>query len=117
RIRWRQLPEHPGPARYRAAAAAVGTRVVIVGGGHLPHDRNGVGAGGRPVSPVGGALVYDVVAGSWSRPAGPRIASMDHRALVRAGGWLVLAGGMEEGRRVTARVWRIPVLDLLAGGD
>lgn len=116
RITWQRLPGHPGPARFGGAAAAVGTRVVFVGGADRPWDREDGAGDGRPGSPVGGALVYDLVAGTWGRPRGPRLASMDHRGLVRAGGWLILAGGMEEGGRVTDRVWRIPVLELLAGG-
>jgi len=113
RIQWRRLPPPPGRDRYGAAAVAVGTRVVFVGGGDRPflHEGSGFGA----AEPVSGTLVYDLVTDRWRLGAGPGAATMSH-GLGRAGGWLVLAGGLIEGGRATGAVWRIAVLDAIAGG-
>lgn len=60
--------------------------------------------------------MYDVVAEAWSPVPAPGTATMDHRNLVRVGGWLILVGGMLEGQRVTPLVQRISVVDLISGG-
>ncbi len=115
RIDWRRLPSHPGPAFYRAAAGVLGTRVVFVGGTDNPYNYDGTGYDGRPSAPVSLALSYDVVSGSWSHIRVPRVPTMDHRAAVRAGGYLLVVGGMEADQRVTNRVQKARVLSLLGG--
>ena len=116
RIEWSRIGDHPGPGLYRAAAGTLGTRVVFVGGTDNPYNFDGIGYDGRPARPVGTAFMYDVVAEVWSAVPAPRTATMDHRNLVRVGGWLILVGGMLEGQRVTPLVQRISVIDLISGG-
>jgi N-acetylneuraminic acid mutarotase len=116
RITWTRLPDHPGPPLYRAAAGVVGTRIVFVGGSDNAYNYDGIGYDGRPSAPARAAFSYDLVTGSWSRLSAPSIPTMDHRGLVRAGGYVVLLGGMEDGQRVTDGVRRITLLELLTGG-
>lgn len=116
RITWTRLPEHPGPPLYRAAAAAVGTRVIFVGGSDHAYNYDGTGYDGTPSEPVGGAFAWDLMTGIWTPLPAPRVATMDHRSAVRAGGYLVLVGGMEAGQRVTDRVRRVSIIRLLTGG-
>jgi N-acetylneuraminic acid mutarotase len=113
RIRWRRLSPPPGPDRYGAAAVAVGTRVVFVGGGDRTSRGDHAGSGGA--KPTSGTVLYDLVTDRWRRGAEPPSATMGH-GLGRAGGWLVLAGGVTADGRATDAVWRIAVLDAIAGG-
>lgn len=116
RIAWTRLSAHPGPPLYRAAAAAVGSRAVFVGGSDTPYNYDGIGYDGTPAEPVRTAFSYDVTSGGWVRLPAPDFQTMDHRSAVRTGGYLVVVGGMEPGRIVTDRVQRISVLRLLSGG-
>jgi N-acetylneuraminic acid mutarotase len=113
RIRWRRLSPPTGPNRYGTAAVAVGTRVVFIGGGDRPLWDAPAGSG--DAKPVSGTLLYDLVTDRWRRGVGPPVATMGH-GLGRAGGWLVLAGGVTDDGRATDLVWRIAVLDAIAGG-
>jgi hypothetical protein len=116
RVTWLRLPDHPGPGLYRAAAVSVGTRVVFLGGSRNPYNYDGIGYDGRPSEPEPLAFSYDVVSGAWSTVPAPRAPTMDHRAAIRVGGYVALAGGMEAGQTVTSRVRIVPVIDLIAGG-
>ncbi len=103
-IAWAELPPHPGPPLYRAAAGALGSRVVFAGGATNPYNYDGIGYDGEPSEPVDIVFAYDVIAGAWeSLPAKP-LASMDHRGFAVAGGRLFIVGGMLEDRRMTDRV-------------
>lgn len=123
RIRWRRLPPHPGPPLYRAAAAGVADRwVLFAGGTDNPYNYDGVGYDGAPSEPRAGAFAWDTLDGRWlSLPSLP-VATMDHRGIAIAGSELFVVGGMGSGQRVTRRVARAHLGDLLStepepGGD
>jgi N-acetylneuraminic acid mutarotase len=109
RIDWRQLSRHPGPARYRMAAAALPDAglVVFAGGTDNPYNYDGVGYDGVPSEPSALAFAYDVANDSWIELADKVTATMDHRDLAVAGNSLYVIGGMTRGQRVTARVERL----------
>jgi hypothetical protein len=115
RVRWRRLPDHPGPGMVGGAGVAVGSRIVLVGGTERPYEPGGRGWDGRPADPNGLALSYDVESGIWRRLPPPP-PSMEHRSLARAGGYLVLVGGVDGRRQVSGRVVYASILDLLTGG-
>jgi len=106
RIDWRTLPPHPGPARYRMAAAGVGAdaRVVFIGGSENPYNYNGIGYNGEPSQPVGSILSFDLASQSWSTLRADEPASMDHRSLVPFGEAFLTVGGMLSDQQVTDRV-------------
>ncbi len=103
-ITWQQLPDHPGPPLYRAAAGVVGQMVVFGGGTDNPYNYNGVGYDGVPSEPRTGLFGFDLSANEWMTLAPLPVATMDHRAIAVIDGRLVIVGGMEAGQRVTARV-------------
>jgi len=106
RIDWRKVSQHPGPPRYRMAAAGVPglNAVLFIGGSDNPYNFNGVGYDGNPSQPRSGALLFDLDSLSWRLPGQTNKPSMDHRALVPGGdGWLTI-GGMLAGQNVTNRV-------------
>jgi hypothetical protein len=103
-IMWTELPRHPGPPRYRAAASPCGSLVVIAGGTDNPYNYDGIGYDGRPSSPLAQVMAFDTRTGRWRElPAAPR-ATMDHRALAVDGGRAMLVAGMRESQRVAADV-------------
>lgn len=104
RIEWRLLPRHPGPALYRAAAGAVGERVIFAGGTDNPYNYDGIGYNGEPSQPLAGVFAFNVSSESWEPMAAKPLPSMDHRAIAVAGNRLFIVGGMLAGQRVTARV-------------
>ena len=106
RIDWRTLSPHPGPPRYRMAAAgsdALGA-IVFVGGSDNPYNYNGIGYNGEPSQPMAGILLLDVESGEWQTLESDAPATMDHRALVPFGDTLVTAGGMLADQHTTKRV-------------
>lgn len=115
RIRWRRLPDHPGDGLYRAGGVAVGSRLVVVGGTDRPYNYDGRGYDGRDARPVRDAWLFDLGRGVW-RAQEPPARTMDHRNVARAGGLLVVVGGMDDDRRVSDRVWTAPLLDVITGG-
>lgn len=108
RIEWRALPPHPGPVRYRAAAAPCGALVVIAGGTDNPYNYDGIGYDGRPSVPLATVIAFDTRQGIWRDLAAPPRATMDHRALAIDSTRGFVVGGMREGQRVAADVveWR-----------
>lgn len=100
-IAWTQIPPHPGPARYRMAATALGDRAALlfVGGAANPYNYDGIGYDGQPSEPEPGAIVYDLQTDRWHRQATP-VATMDTRNLVVVGGKARVIGGMRAGQRV-----------------
>ena len=113
-ITWEPVPHLPGAPLYRAAGATLGGLVVLAGGTDNPYNYNGIGYDGAPSSPSRQLLAYDGRAGWVSLPA-PPVATMDHRTLGVAGGYVFLVGGMVDGQRVSDRVWYAEVDALLEG--
>jgi N-acetylneuraminic acid mutarotase len=114
-IRWRRLPPHPGPALYRGAAAGVSNRwVFFVGGSDNPYNYDGQGYDGVPSEPRAGAFAWDAQHGRWFTLPALSVATMDHRSIAIVGPELFLVGGMESGQRVTRRVVRAHLADLLS---
>ncbi len=106
RIDWRTIDAHPGAARYRMASAGLPAQrmILFVGGTDNPYNFNGVGYDGRPSSPIGDALLFDLDTLSWRVVASTAPPSMDHRALAPIGpGWATI-GGMLGGQSVTDQV-------------
>lgn len=106
RIDWRTVDHHPGPARYRAAAAGSEALngVVFIGGTDNPYNYNGIGYDGRPSEPQINALIFDLDTLQWQIVQQSNQPTMDHRALVAAGDRWLTVGGMIAGQEVTGRV-------------
>ena len=109
KIGWTQLPQHPGPPRYRAAASPCGALVVFAGGTENPYNYNGVGYDARPSAPIAQVIAFDTRTARWRElRAAPR-ATMDHRALAVRGARAMLVGGMRDAQRVAADVVTWPL--------
>ena len=106
RIDWRTIPYHPGPPRYRMAAAGIAPldAVLFIGGSENPYNFDGVGYDGNPSGPADGALLFDIDEQSWRVVHFDGEATMDHRGLVPFKGQWVTVGGMTSDQRVTDRV-------------
>lgn len=119
RITWTRLPDHPGPARYRAGAGAgimVVTAerqngrtggsplIVFAGGTDNPYNYDGIGYNGLPSEPLGTVFAYDVAANRWRElPPLPQ-PIMDLRGIAVAGDRVVIVGGMGAERRTRRAV-------------
>ena len=106
RIDWRTVPAHPGPARYRMAAASIAdlNAVVFIGGSDNPYNYDGIGYNGEPSQPSAGVLIYDLGQQSWREMRIKAAPTMDHRGLVEFDGRWVTIGGMLRDQQVTDRV-------------
>ena len=106
RIDWRNIPPHPGPPRYRMAAAGIPhtNGIVFIGGSDNPYNYNGIGYDQEPSSPSSDALLYDLETGQWREPRTTATATMDHRGLVEYQGQWITTGGMLHGQQVTDKV-------------
>ena len=106
------MPAHGGPPLYRAAAAGVAERNVVVfaGGSANPYNYDGVGYDGEPSDPVRTVLAYELQAGTWVTFGDRRRATMDHRGLLAVADRLCTLGGMAEVQRVTGDLFcfRLP---------
>lgn len=111
KIQWSKLPNHPGNARYRIAAAGSDhdQKVYFTGGTDNPYNFNGIGYNGQPSepSPITFALnlrtnKWDVINDKTSNP------TMDNRSLLVTSQGLLTIGGMEAAQKVTSRINVIP---------
>jgi len=103
-IVWRRLPPHPGKPAYRMAAVGSGNQALFAGGSENPYNYNGLGYDGAPSKPSARLFAYDVVAGQWIEFPNKKLASMDHRGMLAAGGKLYILGGMTGAQKVTDRI-------------
>lgn len=113
RIAWDTLPTHPGPARYRAAAAGCGTRGLwLFGGTDNPYNYDGIGYDRRPSEPLGELLTLDPVARTWKATPNWYAATMDHRGLLLHRNRALIVGGMRASQAVSRSIeaWRQPCL-------
>jgi hypothetical protein len=103
---WQPLAPMPGPARYRAAAAADAERKLIIfaAGAARAYNYNGIGYDGVPAKPLQSVVSFDLSAGAWRCHHPLAVASMDHRALLLAAqsGELIRIGGMLARQQVSA---------------
>ncbi len=105
-IEWTQLPDHPGPARYRAAAGRLDGLLMFHGGTSDPYNYDGLSyTTGTPSAPLADAIAFDPATTTWGPLLDKPIATMDHRSLVGCGARVFTVGGMEAGPTVSGAVW------------
>ncbi|MBI1739389.1 MAG: galactose oxidase [Acidobacteriales bacterium] len=107
RIEWTNLPDHPGPARYRMAAGASEKdgRIYFSGGTDNPYNYNGVGYNGQPSEPSPVTFAFNLRSGKWETVnENTPDPVMDLRGLLVTHRGLVLVGGMAKGQQVTPKV-------------
>ncbi len=102
RIDWTRMPPHPGPPRYRSAAAASDGEFLFAGGSANPYNYDGVGYDGRPSEPKSDLLRFDHRRQSWRTEPGPAV--MDLRALAVTTGGTYVVGGMRTRQTVSASI-------------
>lgn len=105
-INWKKLPKHPGEARYRMAAIGDEERIIFAGGSSNPYNYNGIGYNGEPSVPDSSIFAYSLKESAWQELAVAPVATMDHRALIKAGDRYYLVGGMLNQQKVSDRVFR-----------
>jgi N-acetylneuraminic acid mutarotase len=110
KIRWTQLPAHPGNAHYRIAAGAGAYdkkkgKIYFSGGTDNPYNYDGIGYNGKPSEPSPVTFAFNSYTQKWEtindNTPDP---TMDHRGLLVTNRDLVIVGGMEKGQQVTAKV-------------
>lgn len=105
-IVWSDLGEHLGPARYRAAAGALGGALYFHGGTSEPYNFDGLRYdNGTPATPLASMMRYQAGEFSVDAQLDKPEATMDHRALASCGDRLFSIGGMQEGPTATSAVW------------
>jgi N-acetylneuraminic acid mutarotase len=84
KIRWRELPPHPGQALYRAGsiAPASGAQVLFAGGSTRAYNYNGIGYDGVPAAPSAAVYQFDLSRYRWTRLADLPSAGMDFRGML-----------------------------------
>ena len=108
RIDWHTVESHPGPPRYRMAAAGLAgkNRIAFVGGSDNPYNFNGMGYDGAPSEPCSDILMFDVERSEWRVIESAQSATMDHRGLVPFQDVWLTIGGMAAKQVVTQKVGR-----------
>jgi N-acetylneuraminic acid mutarotase len=111
KIEWKKLPPHPGPARYRIAAAGSDKdqRVYFAGGSDKVYEFDGVGLDGKPVEPSPVTFAYNLKSNAWETiQENAPTPTMDHRGLAVTSDNLIVVGGMTAGQKVVATVELLP---------
>lgn len=110
KIRWKELPPHPGPARYRIAAGSseADRKIYFSGGTDNPYNLTGIGYDGHPAEPSPVTFAFNLHSGAWETVTEETVdPTMDHRGLLVTRDSLILLGGMEKGQQLTAKTQRI----------
>lgn len=105
-INWSQVSFHPGVPKYRMAATGMGSLIVFAGGTKTPYNFKGIGYNGEPAEPDSTIFAFDTEAYKWVTIGYQKVATMDHRGLVKAGDWLYIVGGMTAGQEVSSGLYR-----------
>ena len=111
KIQWKQLPAHPGTARYRIAAGGSEReqKIYFAGGSQTVYDYTGIDLEGKPAEPSPTIFAFDLKSNSWDLiEENVPNATMDHRGLVVTSGGLLLVGGMAKGPVVVPTVELLP---------
>jgi len=108
-ITWTQLVDHPGPARYRAAAGTIAGRIVVHGGTDTPYNFDGRRYdNGQPALPLGTSFAFDPAGAGFVEDVPIKLpATMDHRGLVGCGELGHTIGGMTAGPTATQEVYTL----------
>ncbi len=114
-ITWESLPNHPGNAKYRAAAGTFDQRAIFTGGTTNPYNFDGIGYNGQPANPADFTFGFNIKTVAWEIYTAADIATMDHRGLVRCNNRMYVVGGMIENQRVSNAV-KIFVVDSVITG-
>lgn len=105
-IRWKRIPGHPGPARYRMAATGDPEKIVFAGGTMNPYNYNGIGYDENPSNPDSTLFVYRFQDDNWKVSGHATVPTMDHRSLIKIDEWYYLVGGMHQNQQVSNKVYR-----------
>jgi N-acetylneuraminic acid mutarotase len=108
-IEWAELGAHPGPARYRAAAAASESGALWFHGGTAePYNFDGQRYdNGQAATPLASTMVYTGGVFALDEVPDKPAATMDHRSLVACGSKLLTVGGLVAGPSATPQTWSI----------
>jgi N-acetylneuraminic acid mutarotase len=107
KIKWTELPKHPGAPVYRAAASGTlqtGARILFAGGANRAYNYDGIGYDGVPVLASDKVFSYDLGKNEWQAHRSLIEPSMDHRALIEIDGKFYMPGGMRDPQTVTNEV-------------
>jgi N-acetylneuraminic acid mutarotase len=111
KIEWSKLPTHPGPGRYRIAAAASekDQRIYFAGGSDKVYEFDGIGLDGKPAEPSPVTFAYNLKSNGWEtiQENAPN-PSMDHHGMAVSSDGLILVGGMASGQKVVGTVALLP---------
>ena len=102
RIRWRAVASHPGPARYRMAAAGTATHggeIVFAGGSDNPYNYDGIGYDGNISRASAEVFAWRLAERRWLSYGRLPQATMDHRGLLANAGTFFVIGGMVDAEK------------------
>lgn len=108
KIRWGELPKHPGKAKYRAAAVGSKNKglILFAAGSDNPYNYNGIGYNGKPSFPSKEVFAWELQTNKWIEFKALQNASMDHRGLIEHDSSFYILGGMGENQKVLDSVNR-----------
>lgn len=111
-ISWERIPQHPGVARYRAAAIGIESpapMVVFLGGTDNPYNYNGIGYNAKPATPIAGVFAYRTDTNEWIELGEMPQPVMDLRGVAKASDGYYVIGGMDSEQRVSSKVMKFTI--------
>lgn len=113
KINWQQLPNHPYKAKYRMAAVGVKNKhkIIFAGGSDNPYNFNGIGYNGIPSEPSDQVFAWDLQTKRWQELNPLKVASMDHRGLLKVDDSLFIIGGMLSDQTITNKITKYKIGD------